>query len=224
MGQRWYDPSTGRWLSRDPIGFRGGSNLYQYAKSSPLTRVDPNGLQDVFGFGSLGLHAKVVEGEGVFIIGYSKDEGLYGAVILAGGLPVTDDTLYHPTSSTLTLAAYHGEEFTFSSRRGFHKSRISLAEMSITLGKFKNYECSGGAGTYATTEEAGAYGFLSAQINHVLGVGVGVGAPGLDSESLRDPIGKAYQGFRLGILKESLPDVLGIPDDLAPNRDEEGRN
>ncbi len=29
---RWYDPSTGRWLSEDPIGFAAGdSDLYRYA-------------------------------------------------------------------------------------------------------------------------------------------------------------------------------------------------
>ena len=25
---RWYDPETGRWLSKDPIGLAGGLNLY----------------------------------------------------------------------------------------------------------------------------------------------------------------------------------------------------
>jgi RHS repeat-associated protein len=27
---RWYDPATARWLTRDPIGYEGGSNLYGY--------------------------------------------------------------------------------------------------------------------------------------------------------------------------------------------------
>ena len=44
-GHRFYDPSLGRFLSRDPIGFAGGLNLYQYANSSPLRFVDPAGLQ-----------------------------------------------------------------------------------------------------------------------------------------------------------------------------------
>jgi RHS repeat-associated protein len=42
---RWYDYTTGRWLSEDPIGFRGGdSNLYRYVGNSPLMRTDPSGL------------------------------------------------------------------------------------------------------------------------------------------------------------------------------------
>jgi uncharacterized protein RhaS with RHS repeats len=37
-------PSLGRFLSRDPIGFAGGLNLYEYAGNSPVDSVDPDGL------------------------------------------------------------------------------------------------------------------------------------------------------------------------------------
>ncbi|WP_229755034.1 RHS repeat-associated core domain-containing protein [Pseudomonas koreensis] len=40
---RYYDPSVARFVSRDPIGYAGGINLYQYA-ISPTQWVDPNGL------------------------------------------------------------------------------------------------------------------------------------------------------------------------------------
>ena len=42
--QRWYDPQLGRWLSRDPIGFEGGWNLYNYVNNNPLTLTDASGL------------------------------------------------------------------------------------------------------------------------------------------------------------------------------------
>ena len=41
---RWYDPDTGRYLSPDPLGLRGGPNPYVYAGNDPMTRVDPSGL------------------------------------------------------------------------------------------------------------------------------------------------------------------------------------
>jgi RHS repeat-associated protein len=40
---RWYDPETGRWLSKDPIGLSGGLNLYSFCGENPLTFIDPLG-------------------------------------------------------------------------------------------------------------------------------------------------------------------------------------
>ncbi len=41
---RWYDAETGRWATRDPIGYFDGSNLYNYLFSNPLESADPYGL------------------------------------------------------------------------------------------------------------------------------------------------------------------------------------
>jgi RHS repeat-associated protein len=43
-GFRYNNPSTGRWLSRDPIGEEGGLNLYGHTENDPVNYVDPLGL------------------------------------------------------------------------------------------------------------------------------------------------------------------------------------
>jgi RHS repeat-associated protein len=41
---RYYNPTFGRFISEDPIGFAGGPNLYAYAANSPINLTDPYGL------------------------------------------------------------------------------------------------------------------------------------------------------------------------------------
>ena len=43
-GYRYYNPSTGRWLSRDPIEENGGVNLYAFVNNQPVNAADICGL------------------------------------------------------------------------------------------------------------------------------------------------------------------------------------
>jgi RHS repeat-associated protein len=49
FGARDYDPMVGRWVSKDPILFKGRQgNLYVYVGNDPINNRDPNGLFELF--------------------------------------------------------------------------------------------------------------------------------------------------------------------------------
>ena len=54
---RAYDPDLGRWLNRDPIGERGGLNLYAYADNTVTGAIDPDGSDVIVLFASRAVSA-----------------------------------------------------------------------------------------------------------------------------------------------------------------------
>ena len=47
---RYYDPSTGRFLSEDESGFHDGANFYRYVHNDPVDNTDPTGFTTYKGF------------------------------------------------------------------------------------------------------------------------------------------------------------------------------
>lgn len=82
MRARWYETKSGRFLSEDPIGLRGGINQYAFAGSDPVNGRDPTGLQLVR-IGNCTYN--IVESE-VTVAGVTTSEvAVYFLGCLAGG-------------------------------------------------------------------------------------------------------------------------------------------
>ena len=47
FGFRYYSPGEGRWLSKDPVGYIDGLNLYIYVFNKPINWIDSVGLHIV---------------------------------------------------------------------------------------------------------------------------------------------------------------------------------
>ena len=57
--RRPYDPDTGRWLSEDRSGYKGGDlNLYRYCFNDPVNQTDPSGNKIFVGEGDITRCAK----------------------------------------------------------------------------------------------------------------------------------------------------------------------
>ncbi|MBK5052987.1 RHS repeat-associated core domain-containing protein [Paraburkholderia domus] len=103
---RYYDPSTARFISQDPIGWASGqTNAYAYVGGNPVQFTDPTGEAGItFGHGArhladTGLSAQCVEGAisaqvQPLLPQFSIGAGFWGTVVVGGiriqyrGMPI----------------------------------------------------------------------------------------------------------------------------------------
>ena len=73
---RWYDPETGRWLSKDPIGLSGGLNLYAFCEDNPICKCDPFGtIVFAIGGGGAARAGAAATGDAGVVLGFSFKNG-----------------------------------------------------------------------------------------------------------------------------------------------------
>ncbi|HEX7048141.1 MAG TPA: RHS repeat-associated core domain-containing protein [Gammaproteobacteria bacterium] len=110
---RYYDSGTGRYITRDPIGLKGGMNFYQYVGSNPMRAIDPYGLDPGDYFNSpdaaaadairfaRGLSPQFIEYAGQI---ETNGNGQYWA---AGPIRGNGGTVRLPDPGDNTVAEYH---------------------------------------------------------------------------------------------------------------------
>ena len=110
---RTYHPVLGRWIQRDPIGYEGGINLYEYVVTNPVTKTDTEGRVGVgvIGTGSVGgglvvgAGATGSAGGGVFI---GPQGGSVGGFVSGGAAAGGPGLSYGAPSGTGQTDAFGG--------------------------------------------------------------------------------------------------------------------
>lgn len=91
-GYRYYSPETGRWVSKDPTGEKGGVNLYGMVGNDPVNSTDNLGLTEFYVVGSL------VDERG------DPDEGIVDVILRFFGRNVLE-----PVSDVDHVDVYYGD-------------------------------------------------------------------------------------------------------------------
>jgi len=106
-----YDPTVGRWLSRDPlpnVEMRAGAGLYEYVQNGPINFNDPSGLISCECSAALQELGAALTDAAKQLAKYNTETDAQGGIpIKRGGIPTGD----------LTKPGGHAEKATNALRR-----------------------------------------------------------------------------------------------------------
>ncbi len=166
FGYRDYDPLTGRFTAKDPIGYAGGdSDVYGYCLDDPVNLVDPQGLWTVGidGSGSIAVRGYRVDAGLGLHVDENLDVGLTGHV---DGYKTTDRA-----GAGLTIGLQTTDADSVDDLGGFSSAVGGTARIS---GKYRKFKGAVGVGH----EEVIGKGY--AGNNYNLEVSVGKNIPPLE--------------------------------------------
>jgi len=124
FGYRDYDPYTGKWTAKDPIGFEGGdNNLYGYVLNDPVNLVDVLGVSDLY------IDKLIPIGKELYDLkNRAVNNSPYFITVAAHGAGYEDKAGWH-------IGGYYFEDGNLNSYKDFDKNII---EPIMNLQKFKD--------------------------------------------------------------------------------------
>jgi RHS repeat-associated protein len=131
---RYYDPSTGRYLTPDPIGLAGGLNGYGYAGQDPMGAVDPWGLyRMVMGF-EVNNPAAFAGG----VHNLSVDYGHAFFYLVDDNNKITDVFSHGPTQTPGPITSLTGVPAT--ANYGLDSSNVNLFPFDISKAEYEKLQ------------------------------------------------------------------------------------
>ena len=218
---RHYDPGAGRWLTRDPIEYAGGQNLYGYVNNDPANMTDPSGLVGVQ-FGGSDSPIGIGYGEPTFILDASDlEEGRRYSVDTLNpfGDPWGDNGGYNGNDSVFTgtrvltyVAAAAG-----AAAGGLAVEPYAMIALSHPVGAGAFFGGAGGA------VENVAQGYMSSNGDYTLRNGARDAIGGFIGGMPGGALGGAVANPWLGIPASGIGGFLGgaamrwlVPDSYVP--------
>jgi RHS repeat-associated protein len=105
---RAYNPTLGRFMSEDPIGFAAGdANLFRYCGGDPVNRIDPYGLEQETVMVGLGVGIMITWGTN----NGQSNFGMYvgaGVGVAYSYTPLESNTVFPGVVPGITAQATHG--------------------------------------------------------------------------------------------------------------------